>query len=293
MEYKEINRVCILCGNKDVELVWDKADRAEKGILNAKFIIRDRDTGKMYNSKVVICGKCGLMYTNPMLTSSTLEEFYKTEYRKIFAIDNYNVCAGQHALSALNTLREMEGIARFKSVLDVGCGPGAILVNKLKNLGYCAQGLDTDIDIPGVIHDYEVLGQCKYDVITIMNTLEHVYNPVQMLKQLRKHVKKFILIGVPNAAGEFNCTVDGWFSAAHLWHFDKLTLSNLLRLSGYGVHSVFDKKEAMGDKIHIVAVPSDDKKLVIRKPRVDIIKRMYKSLDIYQRILYSNRYEKE
>lgn len=290
MKYKETERSCIICGETKDEIIWDMQKRLKQGKLKCKYLIKDGG-GKFYNMKIVICVSCGLIYTNPMLDEETLDEFYQEEYRKIFLPEMDSVPVN-HSRSALRTLRLIEKDVQFKTILDVGCGPAKTLINDLNALGYTAEGYDTDKSIQGVYHNYEDLPP-GYDVVTCFNTLEHLWDPITFLSSLRTKVKKCLIIGVPNVYGFFNCNVDAWFSKAHLWHFSDVSLGNVLRLAGYGIHRGLSVQEPMGDKIHIIAVPTTKNKgTKIKKPFVEVIKGQLTHLSAYQEYFIMPKYER-
>src|SRR4030042_3719399 len=103
MEYKELNRSCIICGYDKQTLIWDKDTRLKNGVLKCKHIISNGI--KMFNSRVVICNRCGFLFTNPQLTEECLNEFYKEEYRNIYSIVPGTPDA--HSRSALVTLNAL------------------------------------------------------------------------------------------------------------------------------------------------------------------------------------------
>jgi SAM-dependent methyltransferase len=291
MNYREVLRPCIICGNTTTKDIWDSMKRLSHAELRCKYLIKS-GAGKFYHMKVVICTICGLIYTNPMLDEETLEVFYKEEYRKIFAPELTGIPVA-HARSALRTLREIEKETEFKTVLDVGCGPAKTFVTQLRRLKYAAEGLDPDRTIREVHHNLDDIST-KYDVVTCFNTLEHLYDPITFLRNLKRVTRKCLVVGVPNVYGQFNCYVDAWFSKAHLWHFSDITLGNILRLAGYGIHSAMSVQEPMGDKLHFIAVPlSEAKDIKIRTPRIELIQDQFKTLQKYQDLFLERKYARE
>jgi len=65
----------------------------------------------------------------------------------------------------------------YKSVLDVGCGTGEFL----DYLGNCVY-YGYDPFTPGAFHELPVT--LKYDVAVFRGTLQHIYNPVEVLKHI-------------------------------------------------------------------------------------------------------------
>lgn len=287
MEYREIYRDCIICGTKakekgnDETIIWDGLLRLNQNKLDCMHVINI--SNKFYHMQVVICPTCGLLYTNPMMDSDSLDKFYEGQYRKIYTLPHSSV-HNAHAKSGLNTLNEVEKVITFRNVLDVGCGPEFVMIKALKEIGLQADGLDTDLSIPGIYHSFDELSAKKWDIVTCFNTLEHVYDPIGFLKDLRRYVSKALIVGVPNIySTEINVTVDTLFSKAHLWHFSTNSLSNIMRLAGYKVVRMFGRREPMCGKIHIVAQKMSDKiSINIKKPDIEIIKQYFSTMCYFQ-----------
>lgn len=97
---------CNLCGNNNSIVIWDKSAREAKG-LRKGLVIRD-DNNKIVHDKVVICTKCGLVYTDPKLTPEDLEKFYKEKYREIYNsnndIDKHMISEAWHSDNATQIL---------------------------------------------------------------------------------------------------------------------------------------------------------------------------------------------
>lgn len=115
--------------------------------------------------------------------------------------------------------REREDIARLYlgdmapgRVLDIGCGD-ARLLNRLKQMGWNAQGIDFDaaaasnaknlFDIDVQIGTLESLRfpECTFDAVTMNHVLEHVFDPVALLSEVRRILKPGgrLVVVTPNA----------------------------------------------------------------------------------------------
>jgi SAM-dependent methyltransferase len=142
-------------------------------------------------------------------------------------------------------------------VLDVGCGwsqallyfaskgiecygfdpaPEAIEYGQKKGLNVKVAGMDR----------MNVFEDKKFDVVMLINVLEHLANPVEILEEIRSQVLKssgMIIIDVPNEFNVFQTAgrdvhglTDWWVAPpAHLNYFSKDTLVNLLEGTGYSV----------------------------------------------------------
>ena len=145
------------------------------------------------------------------------------------------------------------------SVLDVGCGEGFCMDAFLKN-GWKVEGIDFSNEglkqkNPHLIRflqkgDIELEIQKKikdnktYDCVLLLNVLEHVLKPIDLLKKLKKLVKKkgVLMITVPNdfsvaqkMAQKLKFINHSFWVAPpdHLQYFDNNSLAKLARYCGW------------------------------------------------------------
>jgi 2-polyprenyl-3-methyl-5-hydroxy-6-metoxy-1,4-benzoquinol methylase len=98
----------------------------------------------------------------------------------------------------------------ISSSLDIGCGEGYVS-QYMKNLGFDIEGADISKDIidiakylhPDVPFDVKsiynlVYYNKRYDLVMAVEVLEHLNNPEQALKELKKVSNKYVFISVPN-----------------------------------------------------------------------------------------------
>jgi SAM-dependent methyltransferase len=285
VEYNLEQATCELCGSTKAKVFWNK--NAHKCL--SVTIKDDKDIG-IHNVNV-ICKNCGLVYTSPRMTKDTLDEFYRTTYRTIYGSNaEQNIIAERnHAMKGLEILfgskiKRMFGPTRF---LDVGCSTGqfveiykqAMIQNRLP---VQATGIEAS-------EDYSRLGQGRgnriinedflqweteenFDIITIMNTLEHMYSPVATLQKIHEllDVGGHVLISVPNIENVLvSRNMDAFMSNAHLYNFSPQTLISMLQKTGFepvAIHILF---EEIGEKIYALA-----KKAEPQEPDFDVINPM-------------------
>jgi 2-polyprenyl-3-methyl-5-hydroxy-6-metoxy-1,4-benzoquinol methylase len=145
----------------------------------------------------------------------------------------------------LRILRETGGI-KGKSILDVGCSHGEFL---LQMSGARLFGYDIDtscraqLEASGITFLPSLTGQ--FDVITVMQVLEHLREPGRLLNQLRHNIAGDgrLLVALPNG-GEIDRIGNGWVGfrvdLEHLNYFTISTLTALLERCGFQVDAYWE-----------------------------------------------------
>jgi len=138
------------------------------------------------------------------------------------------------------------------SVLDLGCGDGFFLkslgpqFNRLKGLDISEEAVkkardkDIDAEVFDFANDPLPCENSSFDTVVMLDILEHLYSPQNLLKEAKRVAKKSIIIGVPN----FNSlpariqTLLGRVpenntpSKGHIYWFNILILKKLIKDSG-------------------------------------------------------------
>lgn len=143
-------------------------------------------------------------------------------------------------------------IEKFKSsgkLLDVGCGDGEFLRyldNKkwelfgIEPFGYTAKPGQNFKFIQGVFEKTN-LPDNVFDVITFWHVLEHVDNPITVLKECKRILKKdgLIFISVPNSGSlGFKLFRSKWFALyppIHIHHYDIKSINMILTKAGFKI----------------------------------------------------------
>jgi len=202
------------------------------------------------------CTNCSLGFMNPQPTWDEMQEYYSTSY-EAYKPDHGAVAAEEElANEARRTgrFRHVEIIPGMK-VLDVGCG-GGLFLRVAARLGARVQGVEPSevgaeraraLGTPvfcGTLEQFADQIEERYDLITANHVLEHVPNPVGVLRCMAGLLAEggLIWLSVPNAACCFSRWMPGvWHSADlpyHLLHFTPKSLIEAARRAGLAVEDL-------------------------------------------------------
>lgn len=212
------------------------------------------------------CDGCNIQYASPRFTEESLLNIYESdEWKDVSEYDDWTfehwVQNKDHTYYLVE--QNVELVKRYlppgSRVLDVGCDIG-LTVRMLNDNGYLSEGVEPSSlgakiarEKTGItVHEME-LGLFepdeKYDGLMILDVLEHLYDPVKTLKDCADRIKKdgYIFIHVPNHRGisnRYKAKINRWgikktFNhfgfPAHIYHFDKTSLSVALEKTGFKV----------------------------------------------------------
>lgn len=134
-------------------------------------------------------------------------------------------------------------------ILDVGCGAGQFL-DRLQRAGWETWGVEISPDAAerARLRGHQVavghlvtldLPSASFDAVRLWHTLEHVHDPVPLLRSCRRLLKPegTLIIGVPNVAGVPSFLYGrywmGWDVPRHMLAFSPAVLRRLLAESGF------------------------------------------------------------
>ena len=78
-------------------------------------------------------------------------------------------------------------------------------------------------DLPMLVKNLD-----EYDLVIIIQVFEHLLNPIDALKKLRKHIKKYLFIEVPGSITKLQS-----MHMAHIFYFSLNTLSHIVTKCGF------------------------------------------------------------
>ncbi|MBN2381840.1 class I SAM-dependent methyltransferase [bacterium] len=230
MEISNTNRMsyrCWLCGSDQLTLI--KRSNINGALDSRTFSITDSKygiTGSIYQ-----CTCCGFRQC------SELDDVLR--YYEDLEDESYEEGRVERSIQAKKLI---EIIARYKArgrLLDIGAGTGN-LVEVALNMGFDAQGLEPSKWLQGLAQKRGLpvyLGTFPhsalvgpYDIVTLIDVIEHVHNPVALLRGARDIVAEdgVIVVVTPNVASCMARMLGWWwwhYRVAHIGYFHRETLA--------------------------------------------------------------------
>jgi 2-polyprenyl-3-methyl-5-hydroxy-6-metoxy-1,4-benzoquinol methylase len=225
---------CWVCASQDLELIKESGLTGELSSIN--FAITNYDYG--ITGELRKCRQCGFIQCTDLdEVVGFYEELEDPEYEKG---RNERLLQERRVLSGLKKIKP-EG-----TLLDVGAGSG-MLVEAAIELGYKAKGIEPSKWMYETAREHGLpihLGTYPhpdtpgpYDIITLIDVLEHVTNPLELMTALRKGLEKDgILVVVTPDTGSFPARLlkfKWWhYRVAHVGYFNKKNLALLSQKAG-------------------------------------------------------------
>jgi SAM-dependent methyltransferase len=206
---------------------------------------------------VVQCHDCGLCFTNPRPTPESIAQFYPPEYpphqipspeRQARRPSRFLAGYRNRYHSARQGL-DWHGQGRL---LDFGCGGGSFL-ERMHRQGWQVSGVDVStVAVQRVCTELGLralagslpnpkLDPASFDIITMWQSLEHVHDPLTVLREARRLLAPGgqLIVVVPNIDSlPFRWFGHAWYSLdlpRHLVHFAPWTLQLMLQRAGFQV----------------------------------------------------------
>ena len=203
------------------------------------------------------CTGCGLGWRSAFPEAAELAALYGGDYLERWGID------GPERLAQVRAMKETTYRAFFRDIrahrstgrlLDLGCAMG-FLLGVARDLGFEVRGLDLneaaietarrefgDCVHAGPLDERAFPGE-RFDVVTLIDVLEHVPDPRSLLAAIRARLDpEGIVAAVLPDAGSVTCRVLGrrWphYNAEHLYYWSAPCLERFLAREGWRVRAV-------------------------------------------------------
>ena len=221
--------------------------------------------------EVLQCTHCGLVFTNLVERPEEIAKDYSRDYFKerdeyFFQNSIADPAEGIENSSILDFKQWLKRIESYKpagKILDVGCATGVFLA-LAKERGWEPYGADISefavgharkrFGIEGFVGNITAANfpDNYFDVITLLDVIEHFSNPVEQLIEVRRILKHdgIVLLNTPNekslmkilahgiytiTLGRIQYPVKKLYHRYHLYYFSPKTFQQTLEKSGFEV----------------------------------------------------------
>ncbi|MGO9571714.1 MAG: methyltransferase domain-containing protein, partial [Desulfomonilaceae bacterium] len=213
------------------------------------------------------CSRCGLLFFNPQPSAAELSRIYSTGYLLGDPGQGYQGAAGLKRASAELLLDLASDYRRLgqehgSKLLDIGCGSGHLLA-VAQSAGFRVTGVDVSRELldqaaehaPGAelhLGAIETLGlpNASFDICILADALEHVQNPLSLLKTVWRLLKPgaTLVVATPSLESFTSRMMkEKWieFKTEHLSYFSPSNLHLLLYRSGFSSIRTFPHKKVL------------------------------------------------
>lgn len=246
MSLKTIPTFCCLCQSDTAELIGSGEDfeyRTSSDIFRA-----------------VQCANCSLVYLNPRPDWSEFARIYQANYHAFDFSEQefgfvYIVRRRLEAKRLLNWCRDLPENAR---IIDVGCGDGfhLELLQDFGNKTWTLEGVDANARAAsiaekkglkvhcGLVENLD-LTQNTYDLLILIQTIEHIADPPQLLREVRSLLRageRVVIVTDNTDSPDFNLSKKRFWGGYHFprhWNlFNKKTIRHLAEKTGLEVETL-------------------------------------------------------
>jgi SAM-dependent methyltransferase len=174
-------RKCRLCGNTKIERLGVIPD---SDYFAGRILPRALKGGSLWQ-----CGACGSMFRHPVLTPAAYLHLYANGVADVWSADD-----GRQDLAIIRRIIAQRG--NPDRMLDVGCGAGEFLSTLPGSWEKNGVEPSAAAAATAARRGVAILGQtlrdlspqAQFDVITVIDVIEHVVDPADLLDQVLPHL---------------------------------------------------------------------------------------------------------
>ena len=230
---------CPICSSKEHTTVYPALSSEQFSLYSPS------ESGKE-TGEIVRCCACNVIYKNPFPDSKTLKEGYEESID-----EEYLTLLPERRRTFESIMDVVEQHARKGRILDVGCAEGTLLDIAQKR-GWEVSGVEPNKHLvtwakkqyglkilQGSLSN-KALRKSSYDVITLLDVIEHVPEPERFLRRCYELLAPggLLFISTPDFGSVWSRVMRRhWFYilSIHVFYFTQQTLSALLLRAGFEV----------------------------------------------------------
>lgn len=171
---------------------------------------------EIYGYRYSECASCGHIFMNPLLDSDAIAKLYKGgekgSVQKLIYMAGEKLFKDRIKQIAVPKVSYCNSLIKGRGLwVDIGCGSGELLVAARKS-GWTVKGFEPDVDEAdfaerhglGVVRGYITAENSRElkdaKIISLINVLEHIGDPVSLLKNAVRNLKPgaYVALEVPH-----------------------------------------------------------------------------------------------
>lgn len=220
---------------------------------------------KLGNTNTLKCRRCCFKYVSPRLSKKQLLKYYKNINNNGLFMKDFELRKHDHfndPVERKNKIRdrhfEIETTNKFTNcarILDIGCGTGFYFEGLIGN--HELHGIElsqkavayTRKRFNALIHECDIddaiFKEDYFDVINMTYVIEHLLDPVQIMKNIYKWLRPggLLLVSSPNWSAIVSRIYREFFRlndpCQHINIFERKSLDDFLSKSGFSVEKVY------------------------------------------------------
>lgn len=241
---------CNLCGERNAHILYPSTLGTDHSRPDTSHF---RCTTATYgvHPTIVKCNNCGLVYANPRLDSSEIDESYSRVDDPLYIEEREG-----RVLTFRRNLSPLEEMIRAqppRRLLDVGCHIG-VMLEIAQERGWNAMGIEPSswaaakarergLNVVNATLSNAHLASDTFDAVTLWDVVEHLTNPASDLNQVHRILKPGGVAGIHTIDIESPLArLMGprwpWLMEMHLYYFSTRTLRAMLEQIGFEVERV-------------------------------------------------------
>lgn len=181
---------CILCNSANSSIYIDN-------IVHNCQMLKNLNINSIVDSSIMLCLECSHHYLSPIIEENTIKDYYNR------INSEYYDYIPSHARKN-EDLKILSAVQKLKpkgNVLEIGSGNG-FLLNLFKENGYQCTGIEPspkaseyakntlNLNILNTFLTKDTFAENSFDVVLLMDVLEHIYRPIELFNQCNKILKK-------------------------------------------------------------------------------------------------------
>lgn len=241
---------CNLCGERNAQTLYPSTMNGAEAYPDP---LHFRCTTATYglHPTIVRCRNCGLVYANPRLAASAIDENYSVIKDPLYIEEREG-----RVLTFRRNLQPLEHLVRTplpRRLLDVGCHVG-VMLEIAQERGWEAVGVEPSawaaeharglgLNVINATLANAQLSPNSFDAVTLWDVVEHLTDPTADLRQVHRVLKPggvtaIHTIDIESLLARVLGSRWPWLMEMHLYYFSPRTLGRMLTQLDFRVEKV-------------------------------------------------------